>query len=92
MARAKKGQSEAIKAIAWRSQQSFPSAALKRAFVAAMLEWIDPGWQFGEISSTGGVFFCTRGVERRMVGITPSDPGESQRYGGQLGRCPGSDD
>jgi hypothetical protein len=32
-------------------------------------------WQLGEFSSTGGVFFCTRGVERRMVEITPSDPG-----------------
>jgi hypothetical protein len=69
-----------------------PGSDLKRAFVAAMLEWIDAGWQPGEFSSTGGVFFCTRGVERRMVGITPGDPGEPQRYGGQLGRCPGSDD
>jgi hypothetical protein len=49
---------------------------LKRTFVAAMLEWIDAGWQLGEFSSTGGVLFCTRGVERRMVNITASDPGD----------------
>lgn len=48
---------------------------LKRAFVAAMLEWIDAGWNLGEFSSSSGTFFCTRGVERRMVCITPSDPG-----------------
>jgi hypothetical protein len=36
-------------------------------------QWIN-AWQLGEFSSTGGTFFCTRGVERRMVNITPSDP------------------
>ena len=61
---------------------------LKRAFVAAMLEWIDAGWQLGEFSSTGGVLFCTRGVERRMVNITASDPGDLSSYGpAHLGRC-----
>jgi hypothetical protein len=40
-----------------------------------MLEHIDAGWQLGEFSSTGAVFFCTKGVERRMVEISPSDPG-----------------
>jgi hypothetical protein len=54
-------------------------ANLKRVFVAAMLEWIDAGWQLGEFSSTAGVFFCTRGVERRMVEITPTDPAVSRR-------------
>jgi uncharacterized protein YqcC (DUF446 family) len=49
---------------------------LKRALVAAMLEWIDAGWDLGEFGSRGGTFFCTRGAERRMVCITPSDPGE----------------
>jgi hypothetical protein len=53
-----------------------PGSDLKRAFVAAMLEWIDTGWQLAEFSSRVGTFFCTRGVERRQVGITPSDPGE----------------
>jgi hypothetical protein len=48
---------------------------LKRAFVAAMLEFIDAGWRLGEFSSRIGTFFCTRGAERRMVGISPSDPG-----------------
>jgi hypothetical protein len=52
-----------------------PGANLKRAFVAAMLEWIDTGWHLGEFSSTGAVFFCTKGNERRMVEISPSDPG-----------------
>jgi hypothetical protein len=52
-----------------------PGVNLKRAFVAGMLEHIDAGWQLGEFSSTGAVFFCTKGVERRMVEISPSDPG-----------------
>jgi hypothetical protein len=38
-----------------------PGVDLKRAFVVAMLEWIDAGWEFGEFSSTAGTFFCTRG-------------------------------
>ena len=52
-----------------------PGTDLKRALVAAMLEHIDAGWQLGEFSSTGAVFFCIKGVERRQVEITPSDPG-----------------
>ena len=40
-----------------------------------MLEWIDAGWALGEFGSSGGTFFCTRGADRRMVCITPSDPG-----------------
>jgi hypothetical protein len=51
-------------------------ADLKRVFVAAILEWIDAGWKLKEFSSRTGVFFCDRGVDRRMVEITPSDPGE----------------
>jgi hypothetical protein len=54
---------------------------LKRALVAAMLAHIDAGWRLGEFSSTGGTFFCTRGVERRMVSITPTDPGQLPGYG-----------
>ena len=54
-----------------------PDANLKRAFVAAMLGWIDAGWELGEVSSTGSVFFCTKGVERRQVEISPTDPGSS---------------
>lgn len=65
-----------------------PGSDLKRAFVALMLEWIDAGWQLGEFSSTTGTFFCTRGVERRMFNLTPSDPGDA-RMGGHAhgGRC-----
>jgi hypothetical protein len=44
-----------------------------------MLEWIDAGWELGEFGSTGAGFFCTKGVERRMVEISPSDPGQSRR-------------
>jgi hypothetical protein len=58
-----------------------------------MLEWIDAGWQLGEFSSTGGTFFCTRGVERRMVSITPSAPGTEHRYGAShLSASPGHDE
>jgi hypothetical protein len=60
--------------------RALPSGAdLKRAFVAAMLEHIDAGWELGEFSSTAAVFFCTKGVERRMVEISPSDPGQWRR-------------
>jgi hypothetical protein len=66
---------------------------LKRVFVAAMLEYIDAGWQLGEFSSTGGVFFCTLGAERRMVSITSSEPGRLQGYGAShLMQSPGRDD
>jgi hypothetical protein len=66
---------------------------LKRALVAAMLDHIDAGWQLGEFSSTGGVFFCTRGTERRMVSITPTAPGTPQTYGAaHLTESPGHDD
>jgi hypothetical protein len=56
-----------------------PGTNLKRAFVAAMLEWIDAGWELGEFSSVGGTFFCTRHIERRMVCITPTNPGQVRR-------------
>ena len=66
---------------------------LKRAFVMAMLEHIDAGWQLGEFGSRGGVFFCTRGSERRMVSITPTAPGSSQKFGAShLTASPGHDD
>jgi hypothetical protein len=32
---------------------------LKRAFVAAMLEWIDAGWDIAEFSLRSGVFYST---------------------------------
>jgi hypothetical protein len=55
-----------------------PGSDLKRAFVVLMLEWIDAGWRLGEFSSTAGTFFCTRGVERRMISIMPGDPGDAR--------------
>jgi hypothetical protein len=39
-------------------------------------QWINARWELGEFSSTGGVFFCTRGVKRRMVSVTPTNPGK----------------
>jgi len=56
-------------------------ADLKRVFVATMPEWFDDGWQLGEFSSTAGTFFCTRGSERRMVGIQPTEPGQAHYRG-----------
>jgi hypothetical protein len=50
-------------------------ADLKRAFVAAILEYIDAGWRLGDFSSRSGTFFCTKDSERRMVEISPSNPG-----------------
>jgi hypothetical protein len=34
-----------------------PGSDLKRAFVVAMLEYIDAGWKLGEFGSRVGVFF-----------------------------------
>jgi hypothetical protein len=56
-------------------------ADLKRVFVAAILEWMDAGWKLKEFSSRTGVFFCDRGVDRRMVEITPTNPGRAQSGG-----------
>jgi hypothetical protein len=47
---------------------------LKRTFIIAMLDHIDAGWLLGEFSSTGAVFFCTRGTVRGMVSIIPCAP------------------
>ncbi len=60
------------------TQEIAARADLKRVFVATMLRWLDAGWQLGEFSSTAGTFFCTRGTERRMVGIQPNEPGHSR--------------
>jgi len=43
--------------------------------LAGASDWIDGGWQLREFSSRTGVFFCTKGVERCQVEITPMDPG-----------------
>jgi hypothetical protein len=42
--------------------------------VAGKVQGLDSGWQLGEFSSRTGVFFCTKGVDRRMINITPCDP------------------
>jgi len=68
-----------------------PGSDLKRAFVVAMLEHIDTGWQLSEFGSRGGVFFCTRGTERRMVCIMPTAPGTSRAHGAShLSASPGT--
>ena len=46
--------------------------------MAAVLEIIDAGWDLWESGSRGDTFFCTRGIKRRMVCMTPSDPGEAK--------------
>ena len=70
-----------------------PGSDLKRAYVALMLEWIDAGWKLGEFSSTSGTFFCTRGVERRMISIMPTDPGDARMEGpAHGGHCPSCED
>ena len=62
------------------ARQLPPGADVKRAFAAAMLEWIDAGWQLGEFSSRTGVFFAQRGIERRQIEITPSDHGRARGW------------
>jgi hypothetical protein len=70
-----------------------PGSDLKRAFVVAMLEHIDAGWQLGEFGSRVGTFFCTRGSDRRMVSITPTAPGTQHKYGAShLSASPGHED
>jgi hypothetical protein len=66
---------------------------LKRAFIVAMLAYIDSGWQLGEFGSRVGVFFVTRGSERRQIGITPTAPGKHAGFGAaHLTSSPGRDD
>jgi len=52
---------------------------VKRVFIAAMLEWIDAGWEIAEFSSRAGVFFCTKGADRRQIEVTPTAPGPGDR-------------
>ena len=61
------------------ARQLEPTADLTRALVAAMQEHIDAGWQLGDFSSRKGHFFCSKGGERRMVEVSPSDPGPWRR-------------
>ncbi len=72
-------------------------ADLKRAFLLAMLEWLDAGWNLGEFSSASAAFFCDRcpggrNPERRMISIDPTDPNDVPMYGGaHLSGCPNCD-
>ena len=59
-----------------------PHLDFRRAFVQAMLEWMDAGWSIGEFSSASATFFCDRHPERRMVSFDPADPHEVPMYGG----------
>ena len=75
------------------SRRLADGADLERAFIAAMLQRIDAGWRIAEFSSTGGTFFCTCGVERRMVSITATDPGRRPAFGAaHLTESPWHDD
>jgi hypothetical protein len=56
-------------------------ANLTHVFITGMLAWMEGGWVISEFSSTSATFFCTRGLERRMVSIDPMDPYEPQMYG-----------
>jgi len=57
-----------------------PGADLKRTLIAAMLEWIDAGWQLGEFSSRSVHFFRSKIVELQTVEASPTDPG-IEHYG-----------
>jgi hypothetical protein len=57
-------------------------ANLTHVFITAMLAWMEGGWVISEFSSTSATFFCSRGPDRRMVSIDPTDPHEISMYGG----------
>jgi hypothetical protein len=60
--------------------RALPAGAnLKRTLVVSMLEHIDAGWRLREFSSRMRFFFCDKAGERRMVEITPSEPGSWKR-------------
>jgi len=66
-------------------------ADLTHAFITAMLAWLDGGWSVREFSSTSATFFCSRGTERRMVSIDPTDPQDVRMYGGSHLAARGND-
>ena len=75
------------------SRQLSAETNLKRAFIAAMLDWLDSGWSIGEFSSGSGTFFCDRSPDRRMVSIDPTDPHDVPMNGAaHLSRCPTCED
>jgi hypothetical protein len=75
------------------SRQLAARADLKREFVAALVTWVNDGWQVGEFASASGTFFCDRNPERRMVSIEPTDPNNTPAIGsGYFGGCPSCGD
>jgi hypothetical protein len=61
------------------SYQLSAGTDLKRAFLKAMLDWIDAGWTLGEFNSRTGHFVCTRDVDRRTVIVSSEPPGPRGR-------------
>jgi hypothetical protein len=58
-----------------------PGADLKRVFVEAILKWMDDGWKLKEFHSRTGHVLLRPGGERRMIDITPTNPGSVQAGG-----------
>jgi len=50
-----------------------PGTHLKRAFLQAMLDYIDAGWEIAEFRSRTGVFFAQCATDRHQVDISPTD-------------------
>jgi hypothetical protein len=67
-----------------------PGTDLVRAFLAAMLDLIDPGWRLGEFSSSSAAVRHEHGMEKRMLGIEAQDPEDNsghRAWGGQCVNC-----
>ena len=64
------------------SRPLIAGANLTHVFITAMLAWMEGGWLISEFSSTSATFFCSRGSERRMISIDPTDPYEIPTHGG----------
>src|ERR1700744_703385 len=66
-----------------------PGTDLVRAFLAAMLDLIDNGWQLGEFASGSGAVRHERASEKRMLAIEEQDPEGIGRaaWGGQCVNC-----
>jgi hypothetical protein len=64
------------------SRQLVVDCNLTHVFVTAMLAWMEGGWLISEFSSSSATFFCSRGADRRMVSIDPTDPHDVPMYGG----------
>ena len=55
-----------------------PGTHLKRAFLQAMLDYIDAGWEIAEFKSRTGVFFAQGNGDRHQVDISPTDQGPNR--------------